>query len=630
MTASADIAPPAFDGERPSLLFLFPPQWTPQNPHFALTTLAGHLRARGVQVEARDLNIHFYADVLTPKTLSWARDRAALELSYIADRLKIMAMVNDLGEEDLERDGKKAVFINHYIESNPDAWKMVDGYIEDACAVLRDAERFYHPVQFKHAMEIIEDALDIYSLPFWPAQLNFNYFHHPGVPLNLEDILTYVDDDHSNPFRRYFKRVVPSLAAARPDVVGISINAFSQVLPGLTLARLLKQALPEGVHLNVGGNFFTRLIENLQQRPGFFESFCHSVAHGEGERPLAALVDAVHSGAALDQVPNLLFPTQDGQAVKLTATCEPEPLETRGFHDLEGLPLDLYLTPELVLCLEASKGCYWGRCTFCDSFFGVTRDETSVERVVAEMRHVKERWGVRHFEFADECMTPNYMEALADRLIAEELDVSWLCNGRLERTFTADRLQKLYAGGLRMVLWGFETGNRRIMELINKGIDFDGRWQVLRDSAAAGIWNFAYIFFGFPTETEAEAEQTVQAICGNTDIIHSYGRSVFSLGKKSLLKDKAKEFGIVSVLEDDEEFSTNLTFRATGGMDPQASSAFLKVVTDRAAKAYGGSPLWMYLRYREDLHLYVAHHGRDWVRNQHLDSVVVADFENVW
>ncbi|MBN2358493.1 MAG: radical SAM protein [Deltaproteobacteria bacterium] len=614
---------------RPRLLLIFPPQWTPQNPHFALTSLAGHLRSKGYAVDARDLNILFYAEALTRRSMEWARERALLEHKFLADKLRILSIVQDESLE-YQLDGQKALAISNYIETNRQVFAEIPDHIECAVATLRDPEKFYDPEQFTTAMDIIEQALEIYSLPYWPSRLQFNYFEQPYVPLNLDEMLAYVCDDHGNMFRRFFEGHVERLAAERPTVLGISINAFSQLLPGLTLAYELKKRIAPDVHLNIGGNFFTRLVDNLRRRPAFFDHFCHSVGVGEGERPLCALLDAVAERRPLDEVPNLIYPTDDGGAVRVTPECEPEPLESRGFHDLSGLPLELYLTPELVVCLEASKGCYWGKCTFCDSFFGVRRDQASVERVVAEVRHLGEKWNIRHFEFADECMTPQFMERLAERLAAEQLDVTWLCNGRLERTFDRPRLDKLYAGGLRLVLWGFESGSQRIMDMINKGVDFDGRWQVLRDATAAGIWNNAYIFFGFPTETAAEAELTIDAISGHVDLIHSYGRSVFTLGKQSLLREEASKFGIVSVLADNQEFSTNLCFKASSGMTEDEARQVMRRCSLRAAAAYGGAPLWMFLRYREDLHLYIAHYGREFVRGYQIGERRITDFENVW
>ena len=34
--------------------------------------------------------------------------------------------------------------------------------------------------------------------------------------------------------------------------------------------------------------------------------------------------------------------------------------------DFDGLPLDRYFVPERIIPYLATRGCYWGRCTFCD------------------------------------------------------------------------------------------------------------------------------------------------------------------------------------------------------------------------------------------------------------------------
>ena len=38
--------------------------------------------------------------------------------------------------------------------------------------------------------------------------------------------------------------------------------------------------------------------------------------------------------------------------------------------DFDGLPLERYLAPELVLPLATSHGCYHGKCAFCNVGYG--------------------------------------------------------------------------------------------------------------------------------------------------------------------------------------------------------------------------------------------------------------------
>lgn len=148
---------------------------------------------------------------------------------------------------------------------------------------------------------------------------------------------------------------------------------------------------------------------------------------------------------------------------------------------------------------------------------------------------------------------------------------------------------------------------------MRKGVNPANRMQILKDASDAGLWNFAYIFFGFPTETEEEAMDTIRMLVEHQDIIHSYGRSVFTLGKHAPLFEDRKAFGILEYVEDRQEFSTNLTYRTSEGL--QASD--LAGISQRCRDAYAqaaGEPLWMLLRSRENLHLYLAHHGADYVR----------------
>ena len=47
------------------MLLIFPPQWTPISPHFALPQLVGQLKSNGFNAQALDLNIEFFNEILT-------------------------------------------------------------------------------------------------------------------------------------------------------------------------------------------------------------------------------------------------------------------------------------------------------------------------------------------------------------------------------------------------------------------------------------------------------------------------------------------------------------------------------------------------------------------------------------
>jgi hypothetical protein len=121
---------------------------------------------------------------------------------------------------------------------------------------------------------------------------------------------------------------------------------------------------------------------------------------------------------------------------------------------------------------------------------------------------------------------------------------------------------------------------------------------------------------------------TIEAICAHKNIIHSYGRSVFTLGKHSLLYLDAGKYGIVDITENGEELSPNICYKTGSGMSDEEIDEMMKVCTNICAQSYDYS-LWYYLRYRENIHLYLGRHGRDYVENSKVGKALSSRLQ-VW
>lgn len=606
------------------VLLVFPPQWTAAQPYFGLTSLNGQLRRAGHQVILRDLNLELLEHALGTEGLRAAYQRLVSEARLLTSEIGLRALAGDA--EHLSLAERRLQGLERY----HDRWgQQLDALCEQAELVapaLRDPAQYYEPSRYLAAAGAMDAALELYSISSYPSALRWNDFRHPTCPLNLGPLKELCADRRLNPFVRFYERKLLGLIEAEAGMIALSVNSFSQVVPALTLAAMLREelaALPAArrPHLTLGGNFFSRLRESLVGKPGFFAAFTDSLCIGEGERTIVELAAAVERGeeGALGEVPNLLY-LGDGGRVESSPTAPNYRMEEMAFQELEGLPLDRYLAPERVVCLRASKGCYWGQCSFCDSHHGLEQDSVEVERVIAEMRHLRDRHGVRHFEFVDQCISPASLSTLADGLLAAGLGVRWFCNARTEPGFTPELLERVHRAGNTMIMWGVESASPRLLKLMRKGVHVERRLDILRASSAAGIWNFAYVFFGFPTETEAEAQATIDLIRHHTDIIHAYGRSVFTLGKHSpLMKDPA-QVGILCVVEDTEDLSTNLTYEVASGLRADDLAKVSARCLAQCQEAYGGDPLWMALRSREALHLYLAHHGKQFVQDYRFNE----------
>ena len=430
---------------------------------------------------------------------------------------------------------------------------------------------------------------------------------NPFFKLTMDSIKEHCQDTSTNIFYDFYQKKLPEILLEDADMIGISINSSSQIVGGLTLAMLLMRAKKsQDVHINIGGNFFARVTEIIENTPEFFDLFCDSLVIEEGEKPIVELAEFLDGKRNIEHVSNLLYLEEN--IVKVNEKTIPLKLNELAFQSLEGFPLDLYLTPDIVLSIQSSRGCYWKKCTFCDHDFGQNYNIKDVDRLVEEIKYVQDNFGISHFEFIDESISPAYLKEMSEKVIESGREICWFNNARLETEFTKEALELYYKAGARMLLWGVESGSDRIMKLINKGIDIGKRMSILKDSVESGIWNFAFIFFGFPSETKEDAQKTIDMICSNTDIISSYGRSVFTLGKHTRLRDEPEKFSITKIYKNEEEFSPSYHFETSEGMNAAEISEMAKICSSKCAEAYNG-PLWMHLRYREILFLYICKYG---------------------
>lgn len=592
--------------ERLDTLLILPPQWTPLCVYYALPILAGEIRQAGHSCEIRDLNVEYFNHCLTPEYLAGCREKAEARKGEL-----YLDFINGLAEG-RPAENSDYVQLDGKIQQAELYWDVVVSNIERATRTMRDREAFYQPNRLQNAFEIITRALEIASLPFYPSRIMLRDFQNRNMKMTLVSIIEAVNNEAENPFVEYYRQILPSIREKNPRVIGLSINATSQIVGGLTLAKMLKESMPD-TRIVLGGNFFTRVVDALTDKPEFFDLFCDALVYEEGEGPFTQFIKAVKLGMTTwALVPNILYKV--GDTVKKNAAGCYKPLNEIAEPVLDGLDLGAYLAPELVIPIQASRGCYWKKCTFCDHDFGANFNIKGIDKLITELKVLREKYGIRHFEFIDEAISPLYLRKMCQAILKEGLDIRFFMYARTERGFSQELLDLAYEAGCRMILWGVESGNERIMKLIDKGVPLDEtRFDPLRRANQAGIWNFCFVFFGFPTETAAEAMDTVHMIVDHKDIINSYGLSHFTLGKHTRLRAEPEKYSIVNVREDGEDLSTKLYYDTTEGMSREDVLTMTDLCTEICNQVYQ-APLWFSIGFREFLHLYLDEYGMEYVR----------------
>jgi len=527
-------------------VLLFPPHWTPTMPHLAVPALTSYLRSHGVEVVQRDLNLETFDEILTRTYLVQAIARLRRDYRAHGARWPV----------------DKRVMVE---------WTLAHGsqlaaQIEEAMDVIRSHAFLDGPTGL-HAFQVMVQGLEAASLPFYPAALDL-LTYTPPVPVDRSRSLRQaVRDPQHNMFLDIFRRgIVTDIEREEPDIVGISIPTMEQMLAGMTLAYLIKETgLP--CHVTVGGPHVSMLREEIPQVPALFDLFDSAVVF-EGEKPLLRLAETLDGDGDLSKVPNLIY--KNGSQIRTTPREEPERIADLPLPDFDGLPLDRYLAPRLVLPLLTSRGCYHGKCAFCNVGYGAPRSFSQLrpERVVERMMALHDKHGVQHIFFADEAITPRNLKRMSPLLEELGAPIHWCGCARLEKALTRELLDSMARGGCRMLLFGLETASEPILQRIAKGTQREHMGRILREGAEAGIWNHVFFFFGFPGETINHAQETVNFVYEHQQAVHSASPGAFTLVRHAPVYSDPAKYGIERIVQDpNRDLAIHFDYEVESGMD---------------------------------------------------------------
>ncbi|TAJ20826.1 MAG: radical SAM protein [Planctomycetota bacterium] len=556
------------------IALVFPPQGHFTQPYLALPCIQAWLRTHGfARTHLYDANIEAYDALLSRRGLERARDRVRerLPLSRYAGR-------GELPFAELE--GFRAA-----AESAVSADGLVAS-VDDAKQVLRGA-RFWDVEQYLPAVRTLYQSLRLVSAAHFPSQLTpHNFTTARGIDRS-EAVLDALADERALPFWDYYiEDLLPRLVAQRPKLLGLSIIYGSQLVPGLALARLVKRALPD-CHVTAGGGFLAYIgakLMNARDASGApaFAGVLDSIVFHEGEAPMLALARALDAGEALGTIGSLTWFERTGGTPCAVANPPGHPIRLDGapVPDFDGLPLDKYFSPELVIPYDVNRGCYYGECTFCTlpTVIGPgyrTRRAATIAEQVVELTH---KHGTHHVNFITDCMPPGMLSDLPDELIARDAGITWWADARVEpRSYTLEGARKLYASGCRKLLFGFETATPRLLKLMQKGQSLRATLEVADNCAQAGISVTFYAMVGFPTETREEARATLDVLLANKHAVREVSLQTFHIDEIAETYHRPEAFGI-QVLPADGDLSLYHDYTAASGMTQGEAAAMFEEI----------------------------------------------------
>ena len=313
------------------------------------------------------------------------------------------------------------------------------------------------------------------------------------------------------------------LETHRPDVVGMTAPFPGNVYAAFRMAQVIRRTAP-ATKLVLGGGWVNTELRSLRE-PRVFDFFDY-ITLDDGERPLLNLLTRLQGRDA----PLVRTYVRQGEGESARVVLETDPTQhdiaqrDTGTPTYDGLPMGDYVSVFEMLNpmhrlwsdgrwnkITLAHGCYWKKCSFCDlSLDYIGRyEQTATDVLIRRIRALVEETGQTGFHLVDEAAPPAAMRALAERLLAEKLTITWWGNIRFEKTFTPELCRLLARSGCVAVSGGLEVASDRLLKLMEKGVTVEQVARVTRAFTDAGIMVHAYLMYGFPTQT---VQETVDAL----------------------------------------------------------------------------------------------------------------------
>ena len=246
-------------------------------------------------------------------------------------------------------------------------------------------------------------------------------------------------------------------------VKGADLVGISTITPTAPRAYAIADRIRDmGIPVILGGPHVTFLADEALDHADY-------VVRGEGERPLAELVDALESGGDCSGIPNLSY-RKDGRAVHNPERPALDDLDSLPFPDFSLLKRDRpRVGRRTTVPVMTSRGCPFD-CSFCSvtGMFGKKYRYRSTENVLAELRRYDSRKHVIFFYDDNFAANRKHTKELLEGMIRENLKFTWTTQVRADVAQDIELVELMKRAGCHTVYIGFESVNPDSLEAMKK------------------------------------------------------------------------------------------------------------------------------------------------------------------
>lgn len=339
-----------------------------------------------------------------------------------------------------------------------------------------------------------QDVLDQITRLFWASMSTSSW--SAGVNLKQTRMLSLsqgqvakvVENLAHTPLGEF---LVGQLERLRPPaVLGISVMWEWQVIPGLFLSLVSKKIWPKAIV--VWGGPHVTAISDLIARDSGYGRWVDGFLPFQSENSFVKLLENPHQ---FGEVEGLIVP---GSESRVSALRSSEVPSLPSFPDFGA-----YGRPRLILPVELSVGCPYGRCSFCTypTIEGKYREfPTSSLDFTLELA----KRNAAAISLKDSLVTHLRLLRVAERVRGE---VQWSATTKLHDKLDNDLIGAIASGGCRTLEVGLETLDPETQKAVEKRQPVEWLEKFLTACGTHGVSVVVNYITGFPWEDEKRSRE---------------------------------------------------------------------------------------------------------------------------
>jgi radical SAM PhpK family P-methyltransferase len=314
-----------------------------------------------------------------------------------------------------------------------------------------------------------------------------------------------------NLFQHEKQKLIEYLAGD-PFCVAITTTFYVVNLPAVEIVEFIREHNPK-VKIVIGGPLISNHARNYKD-DGEFKAALDDIGadvyviEGQGELTLSHIVDTLKNGGDLSTVSNIAY-LESGKLIRTKVTAENNSLDENYIDWRKFRDEDLGATVQT----RTARSCAF-KCSFCNY---PTRAGalalTSNEVIEKELDSILELGEVRNMVFIDDTFNvpfPRFKE-VCRLMIRNKYPFNWFSYFRCSNS-DEEAIALMAESGCKGVFLGIESGSPTILKNMNKSATIEKYAQGIEWLRQYGIMTFGSFIVGFPGETEATVQETVDFI----------------------------------------------------------------------------------------------------------------------